>query len=245
MKVAILFYGRLRGFREHYEQFKTLFGDDVEIDFFLSHSKELNDDQNLEEFIQLYKPISVQNDSIDFDFEYLLFPHPLCNPSHDRVINMFSHFTNKYRVFKLLDTYIKSSSTVYDWIVSCRIDLKILDKIDLRSFTDTTQIYIPIQDNNNIIIEDVVIDGRDITWHRTGEELIHLKDRPILNYFKGIKDQLAIGSYSTISIYSNLILNYKKYLYKGCINHPEVLFLENLIQNSIHIKRFPLKYMIV
>ena len=264
MHVAILFYGRLRGFREHYEQFNTLFGEDVKIDFFLSHSKELNDDQNLEEFIQLYKPIAVQNDPMDFYEELYNYNSPFYYPSKQSIRNMFSHFTNKHRVFQLMENHMKTANISYDYIVSSRIDLYILNKINLN-LLHPRLIYIPFQlKKDNTIIDDpnlpIKINNPELMiyikiFHDAANFTIVNPSISIIStefcstneyyaYIHGIKDQIAIGTYTNMKIHSELIHFWERYLKRRILNHPEHILLYHLYENHIPIKRFQLQYQI-
>ena len=61
MKIAFLFYGRIKKFDKFYMKNIVPLKEHT-IDCFLSHSPDLNED--LTGFISLYKPISYTNDEI-------------------------------------------------------------------------------------------------------------------------------------------------------------------------------------
>ena len=62
MKIAILFSGRILNYDRYYNNLKKFIFKDNEVDIFLSHSKELNED--LTGFINLYKPKIVIDETI-------------------------------------------------------------------------------------------------------------------------------------------------------------------------------------
>jgi hypothetical protein len=222
MKVALLFFGRLLGFRENYEQFKTLFSDNVEVDFFLSHSKELNEDADVEEFIQLYKPKGILNDPIPFDEEFLLYKRPYFSPTDQYIKNMHAHFTNKARVFQLVDSYMKTTNTKYDFFVSSRIDVLFEGKINLNTIVLENTIYIPF-----------LYFGRGL---ETECKILH---------FSGISDMMCIGNYNTIKSYSSILYSCKHYLRQGYPVNPEILTACHVNAMNVNLIRFPLKHYLV
>jgi hypothetical protein len=215
MRIALVLYGRIKHFETFHANLKRVFGADTEIDTFLSHSPELN--EPLDDFISLFNPIAVQNDPILFDQEYLKYPTP--NPDVN-VRNMFSHFTNKHRVFQLLEDYIEKTGTTYTYIVCTRLDLNIFDTLQIKISPNT--IYIPIAHQENG--DKHIGDGYD--W-------------------SGINDQFALGDFFTMKKYCSLILYYKDLVRKNVKHHPESLLLGLLYNYSIHILRFPLRYVIL
>lgn len=58
-----------------------------------------------------------------------------------------------------------------------------------------------------------------------------------------INDQLAIGSFQVMKLYSNIYYNAFRMLQLGMtIPHPETLNYANIVNNNIHIQRFHLQY---
>ena len=220
MKVAILFFGRVLGFRENYNQFKSLFGDDVEVDFFLSHSKELNEDKEVDEFIDIYKPKSVINDYIPFDEDFLNYKKPFFAPADQYIKNMYSHFTNKLRVFQLVDTYMKITNTSYDYFVSSRIDISIECRINLNSIKENNYIYIPFTftEKEELYPEGVILD------------------------FYGINDIMCIANYENIRLYLSIILFCKQYAIYGYPLSPEILSACHIKEMNLKVVRFPLRH---
>ena len=101
MNIAVLVYGRLNKCVEHYNNIIEAIGNDNNIDFFLSSDNP--DEKLLNDFIDLYKPILYNNSSVIYTND--LTPYP-GNIPKAVLHNMICHFTNKNRVFVLLEKYI-------------------------------------------------------------------------------------------------------------------------------------------
>lgn len=137
MKIAILFFGRLNKCKEHYDNIFSSIGKDNTIDTFMSSDnspKEL-----LDTFVELYKPISYINDKIEYTYDLTIYPG---RREEVNFHNMICHFTNKYRVFSLLENHINSTNTTYDIIVSLRLDLVYQSNFNLHIPKQNT-VYIP------------------------------------------------------------------------------------------------------
>jgi hypothetical protein len=115
MKLAVLFYGRIKGYRNTYSSFKKTF-DGHDVDIFYSCDAE--DDSLIRDFTSLYSPIAICNEKITYTVDFGAFPNVETN-----VHNMTCHFINKMRVFQLLERHIQTSGTVYDSIISTRLDI--------------------------------------------------------------------------------------------------------------------------
>jgi hypothetical protein len=124
MNIAILFSGRIRKFASHYNNIMDNLVQGNNVDFFLSHSPELNED--LAMFQDLYNPVSVCNEPLEL-FDYTQFPVP---DLEHRPHNIVSMFYNKKRVFKMLNDYIEKTGKVYDIVISHRLDLFCFNKLD-------------------------------------------------------------------------------------------------------------------
>jgi hypothetical protein len=149
MKIAVLFSGRIYKFGSHYNNIMENVVQDHEADFYLSHSPELNED-NLELFKEMYKPVAVCNDPIpDFDFEEYPIPENTLTVKRNIVC---MHY-NRKRVFELM----KKSGKIYDCIVSYRLDLFSQSKIDYSNLDKS--IYIPEGQDFNGGINDQVAYG--------------------------------------------------------------------------------------
>lgn len=139
MRVAILFSGRIKHYRENYDNILSNIIQNNQVDIFLSHSPELNED--LEDFIRLYKPIIVLNDKIGY-FDYTKYPKRDKNQGH----NTMCMFVNRLRVFQLLRNYMKEKNVFYDAILSYRLDIIAQDKIDWSEI-DSNTLYIPAKND--------------------------------------------------------------------------------------------------
>jgi hypothetical protein len=141
MKIAILFYGRLNKFREHKDNILNAVGNDNDIDIFLSCSNE--PDNIVAEFIDLYKPVDVLNQSIILPIT-LLQAIENKNRKNGIINNIILHFMNKSNVFKLLLNYINKTGIKYDIVISLRLDLLLDDKFNFSNFINNNNfIYIP------------------------------------------------------------------------------------------------------
>jgi len=130
MKIAILYSGRISDYDTYYNNLKKYIIKDNDVDFFLSHSKELNED--LTGFIDLYKPKIVIDENIIFN-------------SHTRNYNGMCMFNNRHRLFQSFKTYCQDNSIHYDRIMVYRIDLLALSEInfDDMNVLENDTIYVP------------------------------------------------------------------------------------------------------
>lgn len=210
MKIAFLFYGRIKKFDKFYMKNIAPLKEHT-IDFFLSHSPDLNED--LTGFISLYKPISYTNDEI---IEEDIFKEPVIKfiqqsteyrlSGFPKSNNMKSHFVNKRRVFQLFEKHVNETNAVYDYIIVTRLDLTIFDTLSLQDIhvTENT-IHIP--------------EGHD---------------------FGGLNDRLCIGNINSIKKYCDIFNNSPNLLIAGCDPHPEKLLLAHVKSKGLEVKRFKL-----
>jgi hypothetical protein len=140
MKIAVLLYGRIHRYRELYYRFRNFFRNH-DIDIF--YSSDESPENELNEFIDLYRPIKVINDKITiqpffqkYSYEYTV-----------NVDSMYCHFMNKQRVFSLLEEYCKDTSTHYDCVFSTRLDIYYTCMLSELTINNNT-IYVP---NNHSI----------------------------------------------------------------------------------------------
>lgn len=124
MRIAVLLYGRIKFFREHYTSYHRTFRSDVnQVDIFLSSDAAPSED--IEAFKTLWKPIAVANDPITYTIDLGAYPTwPNRYPGHTH--NMTCHFINLNRVFGLLEEHMRGGAT-YDIVVSTRLDLALHD----------------------------------------------------------------------------------------------------------------------
>lgn len=140
MRIAVLIYGRLNKCVEHYINIMQNLGQD-DIDFFLSSDN--SDPKLLDKFIQLYKPVTYNNDKINYKCNLGKYPGRRREITNALMHNMTCHFINKNRVFMLLEKHIHSTGKQYDCVVSLRIDAVFQNKFIFNNLTDNT-IYIPV-----------------------------------------------------------------------------------------------------
>ena len=145
MRIAVLIYGRLNKCVEHYNNIMDTIGREHTIDVFLSSDNSL--DTQLQEFIELYKPISYNNDKIIYDSNLTKYE------SHEatNIDNMTRHFINKQRVFALVELHVKNASITYDIVISLRVDSVFHNNFNLTPVQKDT-IYIP---NNYDYLEGI------------------------------------------------------------------------------------------
>ena len=138
MRVALLLYGRITHFKSQYENIINAIGNEHIIDIFLSCDNQ--PDTYISEFKELYKPISINNDKINYLYDFNNYP--IEEPITVTIDNMIRHFINLKRVFKLLEEHIDRTNFIYDIIITTRIDLHLNIRLDLPK-SDNNTIYIP------------------------------------------------------------------------------------------------------
>lgn len=213
MRIAVLFYGRINKYKEHHANILDSIGREHTLDIFLSCDFEPQ--ESIEEFVNLYTPISYTNDKI-YDVNFLdRFPGV---PVGTNIQNMVRHFTNKKRVFKLLEEHIEKEHIQYDCVLSLRLDLVFHNAFDFNVINENT-LYIP--------------------YWRTPFE-----DPSLMDYGDpGINDQVAHGPLVAMKKYMNIIDTVVYLLEQNkSIPHPESLNYANLAFHSISTFRTKLTY---
>lgn len=142
MHIAVLVYGRLNKCVENYINILESIGTKNNIDFFLSSDN--SSETQLNEFINLYKPILYNNHPIKYDYDLSKYPG---KRNETNIHNMTCHFINKNRVFSLLEEHISTNNIYYDVVLSLRIDVFIQNSFEFKDaefngLMDNT-IYIP------------------------------------------------------------------------------------------------------
>jgi len=172
MRIALLIYGRLNKCNKHYDNIMDSIGKEHNVDIFLSSDN--SPETQLQEFIELYKPISYNNDKVEHDTNLEKYE------KHAYVIidNMIRHFINKKRVFALLELYVKNESITYDIIISLRIDLVFRNSFNLTSVQPYT-IYIPSGNDCTGINDQVAYGSMDVMkkYMNIYEYIIELLER--------------------------------------------------------------------
>jgi len=135
MRIALLLYGRINKFKEHYHNIITSMGKDNIIDIF--YSGDNIPTEMMTEFLTLYNPVLYNSKKIEYS----------CNLGINivegfNIDNMARHFINKNRVFKLLEEHVEKENIIYDVIISTRIDI-VYDNNIIFSKVEENTIYIP------------------------------------------------------------------------------------------------------
>jgi len=136
MKFALLFAGRVGLSHKTYENImQNVIGTNT-CDVFLSHDPTLN--ESMDRFIELYKPVSINNDPIPTDYFMTTIPENNDTLSTNRQIQC--HFYNKKRVLRVMQEHGKE----YDVVILYRSDLVTDTPIDFSKFVyDDKTIFIP------------------------------------------------------------------------------------------------------
>jgi hypothetical protein len=130
MKIAILYGGRISNYDTYYNNLQKYIVKEHEVDYFLSHSKELNED--LSGFIELYKPKIVIDENIDYD------------PSQTPNYSVMCMFYNRHRLFQSFKKYCQDNAANYDIIMVYRLDVLALSEINLNQMnTFDNVLYVP------------------------------------------------------------------------------------------------------
>lgn len=137
MRIAVLIYGRLDECAKSYDNIVNSIGNEHTIDFFMSSDN--SNQELLESFINLYKPILYTNNKIHYTCGDLgRYPG---KRDETNIHNMTCHFINKQRVYMLLENFVEKTSTKYDTVLSIRVDLIFHEKFVFGNEENT--IYIP------------------------------------------------------------------------------------------------------
>jgi hypothetical protein len=206
MKIAILFSGRIAKFDVHYENIINNIVQSHDADFFLSRAPDLPNetDEQVEEFKELYCPKAVQNTAHTFSTDYSgLVLHPQTN-----MHNFMSMWFNRRRVFQMMMDYANETNTIYDMVISLRLD----------SLNEE-----PLDYGRMVLAENTVYVPENYDWG-------------------GLNDQMAIGNVSSMAIYMMLFDDIWNLMRRQPAFGPETILLAHLLNNSIHISRFPFQY---
>jgi hypothetical protein len=131
MKIAILYSGRILDYDTYYNNLQKYIVQQNNVDFFLSHSKELGED--LTGFINLYKPKLVIDEMIDY-----------CGPPPPNY-NGMCMFYNRHRLFQAFKTFCQENAVKYDIVMVYRLDVMALSEICFDSMNplDENTIFVP------------------------------------------------------------------------------------------------------
>jgi hypothetical protein len=131
MKIAILYSGRILNYDTYYNNLNKYIVKENDVDYFLSHSKELNED--LTGFMELYKPKIVIDENID------------CDTSNTPNYSVMCMFYNRYRLFKAFKKYCQDNSVNYDIIMVYRLDILAISEINFGIMNELNDnvLYVP------------------------------------------------------------------------------------------------------
>jgi hypothetical protein len=131
MKIAILYSGRILNYDTYYNNLNKYIVKENDVDYFLSHSKELNED--LTGFMELYKPKIVIDENID------------CDTSNTPNYTVMCMFYNRYRLFKAFKKYCQDNSVNYDIIMVYRLDILAISEINFGIMNELNDnvLYVP------------------------------------------------------------------------------------------------------
>jgi hypothetical protein len=140
MHIAVLLYGRIANYKEHYSHLLYVLGKENTVDFFFSCDNAPEED--IHAFIDIYKPIYINNEPIERKFNFEQYPNYYNSTNFHR---MEPHFVNKERVFTLLEKHIHLTKIAYDIVFCTRLDMVYSKKI----------LFAPIQENTIYIPDDI------------------------------------------------------------------------------------------
>jgi len=130
LKIAVLFTGSVFGYKKNYDNFMKYIIQDNDVDFYYDNNKEYG--ENIDGFIELYKPKIVVNESLpNFENEIQKYKHLFDYNAHysetGRLgINIFRSAFRTFRTFKI----IKNMNIKYDLVIFSRLDLIFYKNID-------------------------------------------------------------------------------------------------------------------
>lgn len=129
---------------------------------------------------------------------------------------MGSAFYNNARAFEQISLYQEKHGFVYDAVIKYRADVVAPETLELPDVIQHHTVYIP---------------------HPT-ESDFQISEYPAVN------DQIAIGDYESMKVYSNVHSNIQRFCEHGLPFHPETLLCHQLSEFNISIVRFDFKYVL-
>lgn len=140
MKIALCLSGQPRSFKRGYEYHKKNLLDHYDVDVFI-HTWKNNNEKELEEYFDLYKPVSkmVEDPLVgEFDTMYKNTPNAVAHPPRFTVSMLFSML----RSCELKITHEMATKTTYDWVIKSRSDYALNVKIPFEELNGD-KLYIP------------------------------------------------------------------------------------------------------
>ena len=132
-KIALLFYGRIFDHKVLYDNLMDRLLDiqnnDFEIDIFISHPKDV-EDELLRKVIELYKPVIIIRNHEIYDVERVAKIHTTTNISKH---NTMCYYLSRYNLFNAFNEYILINNIKYDTVISLRMDTIMRSKFDINT----------------------------------------------------------------------------------------------------------------
>ena len=122
MRIALLLFGRINKFNEHYDHLLDVIGREHNVDIF--YSSDYEPPEKIAAFIELYKPVKIVNERIIHANTFAAYPGRLSDTNNETLYNLGCQQINKMRVFMLLEEHKKATNTEYSVVICTRIDLK-------------------------------------------------------------------------------------------------------------------------
>jgi hypothetical protein len=111
----------------------------------------------IDNLVQLYKPIAVNNKPVVYDID--LSKYPNIYNFYVQIGNMTRHFVNKKRVFHLFEEHVEKTNTKYDLVISARFDL-CMNNINLI-IPEKNTLYVPSNKNHYGINDQLAMGNSD------------------------------------------------------------------------------------
>uniref|UniRef100_A0A6C0HV90 Glycosyltransferase n=1 Tax=viral metagenome TaxID=1070528 RepID=A0A6C0HV90_9ZZZZ len=145
-KIALLFTGRIYQEQNRYHHIMQNLVDiqnkDYEIDIFISHPKDVNDEL-LQNVIELYKPVLIIRNNEIYDVKRI---EKYATTPNINKHNIMSMWLSRYNLYNAFNEYVQEHNKQYDIIVHLRMDNIFREKFDLctlQSYIDNNELCIP------------------------------------------------------------------------------------------------------
>lgn len=140
MKIALCLSGQPRSFKKGFEYHKKNLLDHYDVDVFV-HTWRDNNESELMEYFDLYKPVSTMVDAPlegEFDSMYKNTPNAVAHPPRYTVSMLYSI----YKSCELKIAHEMAEKFEYDWVIKSRSDYALNVKIPFEEL-DKKKLYIP------------------------------------------------------------------------------------------------------
>ena len=165
MKIAILFSGRIDYYKRNYDNLITKIVNNNNVDFYLSTTPDLTNENDLKDFIELYRPFKIINEPIKHDFDIYKFEKLSC---WTKPLNICNMWYNRMRVFNMIE-----NRDTYDIIINYRLDLYAFNSMD---YEINNLLNIPIGENHEGGCNDQIAYGTYDIMSTYMNLYLHLQD---------------------------------------------------------------------